>query len=76
MTGRSATGKTEIWNVVAKDGGTVLGEVRWFGRWTQYAFFPNAGMVFEKTCLRDIATFCVDLTGAQRRTAHARRWDK
>ncbi|MGH7166788.1 MAG: hypothetical protein ACREIS_14810 [Nitrospiraceae bacterium] len=68
LAGESATGKTLVWNVVTKDDVPFpLGQIRWFGRWHQYAFFPNGNAVFEKTCLRDIAAFCADETGAQRR---------
>ena len=54
----SASGKTEQWIVAAKDGGAELGEVRWFGRWRKYAFYPSANCVFEQDCLRAIAEFC------------------
>lgn len=49
--------KTNIWNVVSKDGDIILGTIEWFGRWRGYAFFPEPEMVFERTCLRDIADF-------------------
>ncbi|KKM91198.1 hypothetical protein LCGC14_1230900 [marine sediment metagenome] len=55
----SATGKTSIWEVIPKDADhTRIGEVRWFGRWRKYAFFPLSETVFEQVCLRDIADFC------------------
>jgi len=38
--------------------GASLGEVRWFGRWRCYAFYPFAGTIYERKCLRDIADFC------------------
>ena len=50
-----STGKTWIFNVNAKEGGSNLGQIRWFGRWRKYSFFPNAETVFERQCLRDIA---------------------
>ena len=53
----SASGKTLVFDVVAKDGGAILGEVRWFGRWRTYAFFPGDGTIYEPTCLRDLADF-------------------
>ncbi len=31
-----------------------LGQIRYYARWRQYSFYPYGGMVFEKTCLRDI----------------------
>lgn len=60
------TGRTWIWEVVTKDdsekeahGGLFLGEVKWFGRWRGYAFFPrDCGFTaFEHRCLREIADF-------------------
>lgn len=50
------TGKTLVWEVVAKEGGFRLGEVKWFGRWRRYAFFPSDA-VFEHQCLRELADF-------------------
>jgi hypothetical protein len=52
------TGKTGIYAVIAKDGDLQLGQIRWFGRWRKYAFFPEPGTVFEATCLHDIADEC------------------
>lgn len=49
--------KTKVWRVVSNEGGIELGQIRWFGRWRGYAFFPHGGMVFEQQCLRDIAAF-------------------
>lgn len=48
--------KTHVWEVTAKAGG-FLGQVRWFGRWRKYSFFPAPDCVFEETCLGDIAEF-------------------
>lgn len=63
--GESASGKTGIYLVVAKTGGKNLGEVRWFGRWRCYGFYPYEGTVFERHCLRDIADFCERQTTSQ-----------
>lgn len=69
----SASGKTEQWEVVAKDGGPTLGEVKWFGRWRKYAFFPAPDCVFEQDCLRVIAGFCEEKTNELRRKWRERR---
>jgi len=47
--------KTECWLVSAR--GIAVGQVRWFSRWRQYAFFPITDTVFEEDCLREIANF-------------------
>ena len=62
----SESGKTRIWDVVPKDEHLAIGQVRWFGRWRKYAFFPWEDTVYEQTCLRDIADFCEGQTKAHR----------
>lgn len=52
---------------VSTDRGDVLGIVKWFGRWRKYSFFPEAGTLYEETCLREIAEFCQDRTRDQKR---------
>ena len=64
--------KTAIWLVLDKAGG-VLGQVKWFGRWRKYSFFPMPDCVFEGTCLREIARFIEDQTRAHRNDHAPRR---
>lgn len=51
------TGKTKIYDVIAKQGSILLGEVKWMARWRKYGFYPQAGTVFEQDCLTDISSF-------------------
>lgn len=78
----SKSGKTHIWDVLAKDGSGKLGEVRWNGAWRCYSFFVNLDLmrvfvsegqelIFEKVCLRDIANFCEEMTNIKRRYLNA-----
>ena len=61
------TGKTFVWRIAAKDHGpTMLGDIKWFGRWRRYAFFPLSDTVYEHECLRDIANFCEEQTSLHR----------
>ena len=53
----SDSGKTQVWDVLDSDGDT-LGQVRWFGRWRRYSFYPSPFTVYEKDCLREVANFC------------------
>lgn len=53
--------KTEIWHVKTKDLKTMIGTIKWFGRFFKYSFFPAPDTVFEHVCLNDIADFCVEL---------------
>ncbi len=48
--------KTKVIAVESKHSGTMLGEIKWFARWRQYAFFPGRETVFNVECLNDIIT--------------------
>lgn len=49
--------KTCKWFVIARKNDAVLGEIKWYGRWRQYAFFPVMGSVFNPDCMRRICEF-------------------
>jgi hypothetical protein len=56
---------TNIYEVLTEDN-VKLGEIRWFGRWRCYSFFPFTDTLYEHTCLRDIADFCETVTKEHR----------
>ena len=58
--------KTAIWHVIAKADGAVLGEIRWWGRWRGYAFFPRPHTLYEPTCLNDISRFITEAMSKRR----------
>ena len=49
--------KTSKWFVVARRDDATLGEVKWYGRWRQYCFFPVIGTVFNPGCMDHISEF-------------------
>jgi len=49
------TGKTEIWNIISKSNEFMLGQIKWYGPWRQYCFFPSPHSVFNPTCMKDIS---------------------
>jgi hypothetical protein len=55
-------GKTMVHWVYSKETQFTLGEIRWYGRWRKYCFFPVISSLFEQDCLRDIADFCENAT--------------
>ena len=56
LAGFSDSGLTQVWNVLMiRHGLESLGEIRWFGRWRQYAFFPLENTLYSAGCMRDIA---------------------
>ncbi|HET7110228.1 MAG TPA: hypothetical protein VFI41_05110 [Gemmatimonadales bacterium] len=58
--------KTQIVNVVSKLHGDVLGEIRWYGRWRQYAFYPRADTIWNPQCLDEVTEFVRELMRARR----------
>ena len=67
--GRSPSGKTEVWGVVAKESGAALGRVSWYAVWRRYVFHPLPGTLYEQDCLRTIADFCEEETRKHREKA-------
>jgi len=60
--------KTSIWECSTRHG-DVLGRVKWFSGWRQYAFFPTSGIesVFSVGCLADIQAFIKELSDTRQR---------
>jgi hypothetical protein len=56
-----STGKTDIWDVRSKSQGSVLGEIKWFGRWRQYCFWPSPNTIFNPECMADISKVIKEL---------------
>ncbi len=56
------TGKTFQFTIRTSDEKIMLGEIKWFGRWRRYAFFPLSLTVFEWECMQTISNVCERLT--------------
>jgi hypothetical protein len=54
-------GKTEKFMCLNKKSANQLGEVKWYGAWRQYCYFPLVQAVYSKGCLNDIADFLTQL---------------
>jgi hypothetical protein len=47
----------------------ILGEVKWYGPWRQYCFFPEGSVtVFNRTCLADVQNFLQELMDRRGKT--------
>ena len=57
VTASKFTGKTWVYEVVAKKGLSVLGKISWWAPWRQYTFLPESNTIFSPGCLNDISTF-------------------
>lgn len=59
----SKSGKTRIWRVLAFHDISLtdsysLGEIKFYGAWRRYTFFPAYGTFFEHACGHKIFDFC------------------
>lgn len=61
------TGKTEVYDVLSKSSGGVLGHIKWYSSWRQYCFFPSPQCVFNNGCLVDIINFIKGLMDERKR---------
>ncbi|RLI55250.1 MAG: hypothetical protein DRP09_10570 [Candidatus Thorarchaeota archaeon] len=59
---KSESGKTWIIAVFNKKTETFLGQVRWFGNWRKYCFYPERNTIYDQKCLGDIGNFMKMLT--------------
>jgi hypothetical protein len=55
--GDSTGKKTKVFGVFAKTDDSLIGYVKWYGPWRQYAFYPGTNTVYERQCLMDITKF-------------------
>jgi hypothetical protein len=49
--------KTSVWSCRANRSGLELGEIKWYGPWRQYCYFPTCAAVYSVGCFEDINHF-------------------
>lgn len=76
LSGKSKTGKTEVWEVREPRDEYEIGYIKWYGAWRCYAFYPLADTIYEKGCLRFIADFCEAASTKARQAWGAKRGKK
>jgi hypothetical protein len=57
--------KTRIVSVRNRRSSGELGQIRWYGAWRQYCFFPQAGTIFNVDCMRRIEEECRAMMAAR-----------
>ena len=72
LAGESPSHKTEIWRVVSNKSQATLGEIKWYGAWRRYAFFPRNSTIFDVDCMSQISTKIGELMIKQRQRLHDR----
>ena len=60
------SGKTFVYHIQSLVHGDVLGEIKWYGGWRQYAFLPYPLTVWNPECLGDVSNV-IDLLMEERR---------
>ena len=58
--------KTCVWDVIARETGYSLGQIRWHPAWRQYTFQSLGDIILATACLRQIAGF-IEQRMAERR---------
>jgi hypothetical protein len=53
--------KTKHVAVINKHHQEIIGEIKWFGKWRQYCFFPYIDTVWNRDCLKSIIEVINDL---------------
>jgi hypothetical protein len=62
----SAGRKTTVWRVRATRDYAILARIAWFGRWRQYAFFPEPGTIYNPAAIDAINAKIRDLMAARK----------
>ena len=52
--------KTKVFEVINKQS-RKLGLIKWYAQWRRYCFYTYEGLVFDASCLEDIAKFIREL---------------
>lgn len=61
------TGKTDVFDILSKHQGSILGHIKWYSAWRQYCFSPASNCVFNTGCLQDITAFIGELMAERKR---------
>ena len=59
--------KTKKFQVCSKKHFYPLGEIRFYSNWRQYCFYPYQDTVFNRTCLKDIQDFILEVIRVTRK---------
>lgn len=57
--GKKKTGTFEVMNLKQD---ISVGEIRWYGGWRKYVYYPHADTYYDPRCLELIAIFCREST--------------
>lgn len=61
-----ANRKTAVVWVQSVSHGNILGEIKWYGAWRQYTFWPRANTIWNTQCLAEVNERIEALMAARR----------
>lgn len=53
--------KTRKFQICSVGHGYPLGEIKYYNHWRQYCFYPYPETIFNRTCIRDISDFILNI---------------
>lgn len=51
------TGKTKKFEIKTIAADNILGQIKWYGAWRKYCFYPLGGTIFDVNCMNEIISF-------------------
>lgn len=51
--------KTPILNIIGSYGDD-LGEIKWYGAWRKFCFYPNSNTIWDNKCLEELLNFITE----------------
>lgn len=62
--------KTPIYHINSLRSQDEIGQIKWYGAWRKYCFFPNGDTVWDKKCLDSVCDWLLEVnTPVEKRTA-------
>lgn len=62
--------KTPIYHIISRLSKDEIGQIKWYGAWRKYCFFPNGDTVWDKKCLDSVCDWLLEVnTPVEKRTA-------
>ena len=52
---------TKIIGVVNIHHDEEIGEIKWFGKWRQYCFYPSDNTIWNRSCLEEVYRVIIEL---------------
>lgn len=53
--------KTPIFHIYNSKSKDEIGEIKWYGAWRKYCFFPNHDTIWDSKCLNNINNFLEEI---------------